>query len=355
MPHSNIAGLDGYAVRSSDTQAAAERRVRLKIIGTSSFHETCDGCLILDTAVKINTGAVMPEGSDAVAAAESVVLFDDEIELSAAVGPGEGMRKQAEEFRVGEAVAERGSMLTPGRVGLLIAAGWSEVKVIRMPRVRVIAAGDELKYPGQMISGGQIYPSASAGIVAWLKRIGVSDMRLTLTADDSLDILEALPEAEVSDMVITLGGTGQSEYDVMFESLTKAGLEFQFLGVSARPGTYTSFGLLDGMPVICLPGGPGAAEMMFQLLVRRATMALMGMGALDLPVQTARLTKPIKGSPDLERLVRVRLEDRGDGLIAEPFFTSSLHREIAGSDGVVRLDMGQSLAAGDKARVWVTK
>jgi molybdopterin molybdotransferase len=351
MPGSNIAALDGFALRAADVKAAG---TRIAIVGASTFSAPYDRLLNSGTCVAVNTGAVIPEGADAVAALEQVTRSNEEIVVAAALAPGRGIKKKAEDFRVGESVVDQGEVLTPGRVALLIAAGWSEVKAVRVPRVRVIAAGDELKYPGQMLTLGQVYPSAAGGIVAWFKNHGVADMRLNLVADDSLDILEALPEPGVVDMIVTLGGTGESDFDVMFDSLAQAGAEFLFQGVAARPGRNTLLGMLDTMPVICLPGGPGAADMMFHFLVRRVFAALMGMGVRDLPVLPATLDQPVDGRPELERLVRVKLEDRADGLFAVPTVAPGLHHEIAIADGVIRVPAGDGFAAGAKVTVRLT-
>lgn len=357
LPGADISAYDGYALRSSEiASASAENKVRIEVVGDSTFNLDFEDELPIGGCVKIVTGAIVPEEADAVIPREWVeAAGEDHIDALRAVESGHGIRKKAEEFRVGENVLNRGVVLTPGRISLLVAAGWSEVKVVRLPRVRVIAAGDELKFPGQMLNPGQVYPSAAGGIVSWLKRVGIGDMRLMITADDSFDILEAMPESRVVDMVITLGGTGESDQDVMYEALMEREVDVIFKGIRCKPGHYTTFAMQEDMPIICLPGGPGASEIMFNFLVKRTMSALMGIDKRDLPVNTAVLTDEARGRDDLERLVRVKVHDTGDGLEAEPLSGLGIHREIASSNGVVRLAPGQTIARGDKAEVWITR
>jgi len=264
-PGADTSRLDGYALRSADTSPASpDSPVKLSVAGKASFTNPFEGVLSSGQCLQVFSGSVMPESADAVAAIEDVSAGEGEIELSSPVPEGNGIRPRAEEFRMGEFVAEAGIVLDPGWVGLLIASGWEEVNVIRLPRVRVIPVGDELKPPGTTLEHGQVYASAGAGITSWCRRLGVADVRMTIALDDPYDVQEAAPDPAVADFMVTLGGTGKSERDVVIGALEELGVEFIFRGISARPGHFTSYGLLQNMPVLCLPGGPSAADIMFQ-------------------------------------------------------------------------------------------
>jgi len=356
LPGANVSTLDGFAVRSADLAAVGpDSPVRLAIAGSSIFNNPYEDALPAMACVKVVTGALLTEDMDAVLSRESVLVEGDEVVISAPAGVGDGVRVRADEFRVGEAVAEPGAPITPGLVSLLIAAGWSEVKTARMPRARVLAVGDELKGPGQMIGPGQVYPSSAAMVMTWLRLIGVTDVRMTLVADDPLDILEALPEPHVADLVVTLGGTGDSDQDVVMEALDDREVEMLFRGVRAKPGHFSAFGMLEDMPVVCLPGGPGAAEMMFQFLVRRTAAALLGVEDPDLTVLNATMAGEASGRDDVERLVRVRLEREGGCMSAHPLFTHKVHQDIAEAHGVVRVPPGGNVGQGQEVEVILTK
>lgn len=355
VPGSDIASLDGFAVRAAETGNAGAIPTRLKLAGVSSFSAPFEGMAPTGACVKVFAGSVIPEGLDAVAGNEVAAEREDEVEIKEPVKAGHGLRRKGEEFRVGEAVAERGVVLTPGWISFLIAAGWGEVKTVRLPRARVIATGDEIMPPGRALNPGEVYPSAGAGIVAWLRMIGLNDVRLNIVADDSLDIQEAVPRPHEADVVITLGGTGMSDRDVVIDALAELGVEFKFRGVSARPGHYTAFGLKQETPVICLPGGPSGAEMMFQLLVRRMVYALMGMPGRGLPVQWAELAAEVKARGESDRLARVKLESGGGSALAAPLAEKGIHRGIAESDGILRVRAGEVASKGDQVEVWAIK
>lgn len=356
LPGADISILDGYAVRSSDTESAGpENKLRLKIAGASQFGNPYEDTLPAGACVKVWSGSIIPESTDAVIGNENVIVDNEEAEIVAEVRAGRGVRKRAEEFRVGEAVAEPGSFLNPGMTGLLISAGWSTVSAIQLPRVRVIAAGDELKTPGRDLEPGDVFPSAASGIVTWCRMIGVSEVRLNVVGDAAFDIQEELPEYLGADLVVTLGGTGLSERDVMIKALSDRGVDMVFRGMQVRPGHYTALGMIDKVPVICLPGGPSAAETMFQLLVRRTVSRLMGLSTPGLPAHKAVLAETIAANGDYDFLARVKLESVDNTLTATPLNSKSLHKDIAQANAILRVSPGRELAPGDQVEVWLTK
>lgn len=357
LPGSDISMLDGYALHGADTKGAgAENRVVLKVAGETSFINLFTDPVPPGECIKIYTGCPLPEGTDAVVGEEYVVLEGDGIEVSGEVSAGDGVRKRAEEFRMGEFVVEAGQLLTPGWISLLIAAGWGEVNVIRLPRVRVVAVGDELKMPGATLETGQVFASGGSGVVAWCRSLGVSEVRLTLSTDDPYDVQEALPGPGEADLAFTIGGTGRSDRDVVIDSVAEIGGDILFRGVGAKPGTFTAMGMLGEVPLLCLPGGPGAVDAMFQLLGRRMVYALMGIIKRDLKVHHAVLAEAVSSIPDIDRLVRVGLEMGDKGLAAVPGKRGGgLHREIAQADGILRVPAGKDLAAGERVPVWITR
>lgn len=357
LPNADVSTLDGYALRAEDTAGAVAGKVaRLKIVGASQMGAPFEDVMTHSSCVRVVTGAVVPGEADAVVGDERVKVENGEMVLESAATSGVGIRRRGEEFRVGEAVVEEGTVLHPGWIALLAAAGWQEVKIIKRPRVRVIAAGDELKSLGRSLDPGDVFPSVAGGLVSWCRLLGVGEVRLNLVLDDPDDIQEELPDSRSADMVITLGGTGRSEQDVMITALEERGVKMLFRGIQARPGHYTAFGLIEGkMPVLCLPGGPSAAEMMFQVLGRRIIHALMGQVGRDLPLELATLAEPISAKPDLTQLVRVRLEEGQHGLIAVPQSGPRVHLGIAAAAGIVIAPPGQDFKPDEQVEVWLTR
>lgn len=355
LPGANISMLDGFAIRSSEIAAAPEKKISLAIAGESSFTSEFEGMVPAESCVKVFAGSVIPEGLDAVVGIEYVTADENAAGFSGPIAAGAHLRKKGEEFRVGQTVADRGVVLSPGLISLCIAAGWAEVKTVTMPRARVIAVGDEIMPLGRVLVPGEVYPSSSSGVVAWLKKFGVTDFRLNIVTDDPYDLQESMPRPHEADVIITLGGTGKSERDVVIDALIEHGVEFLFRGVKAKPGHYTAFGKLGEAPVLCLPGGPSAADMMFKLLGRRAICALTGLPVRDLPRHRARLADAINPRHgDLEHLVKVRMEKTPEGLEAVPLFELGVHREIALAEGIVRVPPGKAPAAGDEVEVMIT-
>jgi len=329
LPSARVALRDGYAIRAQDAKQKGKLKVRGVAMAGSPYPEP----LLAAEAVRVAAGAVIPEGADTVVPDEEAKAERDEIILSGAAAANRFLRTQGEEWKQGQSLFPPGTVLDPPTVGLLVAAGYAEVKVYRRPRARVLAVGDELRTPGRPLMPGQVYPSAAWTVAALLSELGLDEVRVDQCADDEDEILEFLPEPLAADLIITLGGTGHGAHDVVIPALQKRGGEFEFRGVKMRPGHYTSFGRLQSVPVFCLPGGPSAAEADFYQFLRPALLKMSGRRQLDLPRVGARLFEAVDSPQGQYHLIRGRLEKRDHVEWFRPLHESSLHHELRLSQG----------------------
>jgi len=355
LPNVDISTRDGVALRSQDSaEAGPDSPVALKVIGKASVISPFEGSVGPKSCLRVFSGSVMPEGADAVAEDELISGDGETIELAEAVEPGRGVRKRASEFGMGELIAPAGITLTPGWIALLIAAGWSEIKAVKQPRIWILAVGDELKNPGRALEPGDVFPSAAACVFALSRKLGAGEVRLIVLGDDIYDLQEEIPDESLADIAITVGGSGHSERDVVIGALEELGAEIKFRGMSVHPGHYTSLAMLGNMPVLCLPGGPPSAELMIQLLGRRIVSARKGEPKAALPVVAARMAEPVAARDDADHIIRVRIETGDQGLIAHPLKSNNAHLDIAQTKGILRLAHAQSLKAGDQVELWKT-
>lgn len=329
LPSARISTRDGFALRAQE----ANRLGRLKIQGRALAGLPYAEPLAPGSAVQVATGAVLPEGADAVVLMEEVLSEGDEIRLSREVSAGSFLRERGNELAAGQTLFPAGTRINPAVLSLLVAAGYGEVKVVRQPRVRVLAVGDELRPPGRSLSSGQIYPSAAWGIAAGLQQLSGAEARVDLCADDVDEIQEHLPEPLAADLVVTLGGTGPGERDVTLPALEVRGCRFEFRGVKMRPGHLSAFGRLNEVPVLCLPGGPSAAEVGGYQFLRPLILKMLGQMNLELPRVRAKLAESVSSPKGQYHFIRGRLERKEREEWFYPLHELGVHQELHLSHG----------------------
>lgn len=289
---------DGYAVVASDLTGASENRsVRLKLMtgraaaGIQAAETVSTGC-----ALRILTGARVPEGADAVLSEEFATRQGDKILARIDVTPGRNILPRGTDVAVGQVVAKKGAVLTPGRVGIIAAAGWSRVTVYRQPKVAIIATGDEVVAPGRPLPEGKLYASNMVTLGAFCREWGMFP-RFYTAVDEKKAIRDCLEDAAAScDAVITSGGAWTGDRDLVAEILSEMGWHKQFHRIRMGPGKAVGFGTLDRMPVFILPGGPPSNLMGF-LQIAFPGLRRLG-GILDhpgLPEITALPDTPLHG------------------------------------------------------------
>jgi len=322
-PFANSA-MDGYALRSGDTVGASSKSpVTLKVVADLAAGHTTHLKVEPGTAIRIMTGAPLPEG------AEAVVRFEETseglrggwgptVEVYKEVSPRENVRPAGEDIRKGELVLAKGTVLRPQELGVLASLGRPEVEVIRRPRVAILATGDELVAIGEEIGPGQIRNSNEYSTAAQVIRYGGVPVRLGIARDRVEELKAKIEEglaAEV-DLFLTSAGVSVGEYDVVKEVLASEG-EMDFWQVNMKPGKPLAFGHIQGVPLIGLPGNPVSAMVSFEQFARPAILTMLGKRALEKPEVEVVVDEDITGG-SRRGFVRGVVTKRGDAYHARP-------------------------------------
>ena len=260
--------MDGYAVRAEDVRAVSEESPAvLNVSGCVFAGGHYAGRISPGEAVRIMTGAPVPEGADCIVRQEDTDLGADQVRIYRSARSGESICPAGEDFITGELLAPKGSTADAYTVSCAVAAGLTSLKVRKRPRAAVITTGDELRRPGTPLGPGQIYNSSMAYLTVRLQQMGCT-VSLQTSAGDSVEaICRAAEEAaECSDVIITTGGVSVGEKDLMPEVLEKLRADIVFKGMDIKPGMPTVFSLISGIPVLSLSGNPYSAFAVFELL-----------------------------------------------------------------------------------------
>jgi molybdopterin molybdotransferase len=308
-PFANSA-MDGYAVRAEDlTEALTEVPVRLPVMGESSAGGAQVPVCPAGVAVRIFTGAALPQGADAVVLQEDVTREGDLARFTEAAKPGQNVRQQGEDARAGDPLLRRGGRVTAGELGLLASQGIAEVAVVRRPRVAVLSSGDELRRIDDPERPGSIINSNAYMLEAMLRDVGAIPEVLPIVRDDLGALTAALTAAlQDNDLVITSGGVSVGDHDLMRPAFAAAGVEMAFWKVAIKPGKPFAYGCRpDGKRVVGLPGNPVSAFVTFEVLVRPLLRALLGDATPHRGLLRATLASTVKQTRGRDELLRGRL------------------------------------------------
>ncbi|MHC4257531.1 MAG: molybdopterin molybdotransferase MoeA [Planctomycetota bacterium] len=237
----------------------------------------------------------------------------------------------------------------PAKTGLLAAGGISSVRVHPLPRIGIIAIGDEVVKPGESLKEGQLYASNIVTLVSWLKHF-------RMTSPDQKDLLsEAIRNIQENvDVLITSGGAWKSERDLTVKTFQEMGGEIVFHHVRMGPGKAVAVILLKGKAVFCLPGGPPSNEMAFLQIALPSLFHLAGKPAYPFENKTATLTETIKGDKDWTQFLQARLVVNNGQLFVEPLRIKSRLQSQANADALIKIPEGvEGLVKADRIQVQV--
>jgi molybdopterin molybdotransferase len=310
-PYINSA-MDGYAITSADLTAGGD--VTLQVIGSSFAGIPFVGKMQPGQAVRIMTGAMVPEGADTVVMQELVQRDGDNITIGGGPRPGENVR------HIGEDIAKNSVVLVPGKkirapeLGLLASLGVAEVTVRRRLRVASFSTGDEICSIGEPLLAGQIYDSNRFSLFGMLKDIDVEHIDMGVIRDDPQAISEAFQSAtEIADVLITSGGVSVGEADFVKQTLDNLG-QVDFWKIAMKPGKPLAFGTVNNAVFFGLPGNPVAVMATFYQIVQPSLRYLTGENAtlpLRLQIRTADKIKKHPGRQDYQRGI-LRADENGE-------------------------------------------
>src|ERR1700682_1778260 len=353
-PPSTTPAMDGYAVRAGDTSpASAAAPVRLEILGEIRAGVAPPTSVRPSTALRIMTGAVMPEGADAVVRVEDTAERDGRVDIRVAVEPETSVRHAGSDNRWGDRVAEPGQIVTPGLIGVLAAPGRTTDRPVRRPRVTVLTTGDELRDAGESLGPGQITNTNRYTLRAALEEVGAEVVDAGVARDVREELVARLQSAARTDLIVSTGGVSMGAYDLVRALLEEQGA-VDFWQVALRPGKPLMVGTVEGRPLIGLPGNPVSALVGVELFVRPAILKMQGRTDLERPRLTAITDDALQNPPHLEQYFRGIARRDGDRIRVRLTGDQGSHvlRSMADANCLVVVPQGTSeVAAGAPVEV----
>lgn len=306
MPPWDNSAMDGFALRAEDTRdASAETPVTLDVLGTVHAGDTPQVSVRPGGAVRIMTGAPVPEGTTGVIPIERTRLAEARVEVLSVVDDGAFIRRRGEDIQEGTVVVAAGTRLTPAGIGVAAALGHAHLRAHQRPRVAIISTGDEIAEVGTHVSDNEIYSSNSYGLIALCQASGALPTYIGI-ASDTRDALRTHLEAAAScDVVLTTGGVSMGERDFVCEVLDELGADIKFWKVAQRPGHPLMFGTLGRRRLVFgLPGNPVSTLVSFYQYVRPALLAMQGHTQIFAPRVQATMVGEEKTRGDRAYFVR---------------------------------------------------
>jgi len=349
QPPAPVSAMDGYAVRLVDaTHAGAV----LRTIGAATAGHPFIGSVAAGEAVRIFTGAVVPDGADAIAIQEDVDSNGDEIALRAPAAT-KHIRAASLDFRKGDVLVKAGRRLGARDLALIAAGNVSRVEVWRKPVVAFAATGDELSPSGKPLRAGSIVASSGYAVRALLERWGADPLDLGIFPD-TIEALQRIPElAHQADAVVTMGGASVGDHDLVQQALAPKGFALDFWKIAMRPGKPLIFGSLGGKPFLGLPGNPVSSYVCAILLLRPLIATMLGM-TFRQQCQTARLAGRLRDNDSRQDYIRASLSVRDGEPWVEPFpiQDSSMQAALARADAlIVRSPRAPAANEGDSVEI----
>ncbi len=351
LPPFDRSQMDGFAMKTDDTKNAP---VKLKIVGESVAGRGWHFELNSGEAVRIMTGAPVPEGADSVQMVELTEEENGFINILEPTKDNQNIVKKSAEMKSGERIFDSGEIITKNMVATLASFGYESVKVARKPRVTILATGSEIVDISETPQQDQIRNSNSWMLAAFAKEFADVKM-LPITKDDLENLKDTINEAVIScDLLIISGGVSVGDYDFTKPALREIGAEIFFERVSLKPGKPTVFAKLENTLIFGLPGNPVSVAVTFFIFARTALLLMQNAKNAELRKGFAKLTHPIKATKERDALLPVSLQTNEKGELEIEtlrFSGSSNFIAFSRANALVFVPQNKNLAQGDIAEI----
>lgn len=345
--------LDGYAVRSEDIKTASkDTPATLKVLTEVDAGHTTDIEVTAGTAIRIMTGAPIPAGADCVIMQEWTDYGEDTVAVYRAVGAGQNICEQGEDFHRGDILIEKEMAITPYSIGVIASVGAAQATVYRKPKVLLLSTGDEIVMPGEDLRPGTIYDSNQYLLQARMMEWGAEVVYSGQSGDDynaASDIIDKY--AGEADLIVTTGGVSVGKKDIMHDVYTQLAIEKVFWGVDIKPGMPTLTGAYKNTPVISLSGNPFGVVVTAELFVKAAIAKLSHNNNLGQTWLDGVVTNYFDRKTKTRRFIRARF-DNGKVTVTDFRSANGTLSTVCRSNCLVDIPGGTDrLSKGDRVRV----
>ncbi len=352
QPPFDASAMDGYAVRAADV---AKLPATLTVIGEAAAGHGFSGRLGPGEAVRIFTGAPIPDGADAIVIQENATRLQKRVTINEGAPDSEHIRPRAGDFAAGDLLLKTDRRLTARDITLAAAMGHPHLVVRRPPIVAILATGDELVLPGMTPGADQIVCSNTFGIASLVKAAGGTPRLLGIARDTTEDLGMHVDQATAADVLVTVGGASVGDHDLVGPLMKSRGMALDFWKIAMRPGKPLMFGRLGGQRILGLPGNPVSSLICSRLFLVPLIRALLGLEPEPRRTSLARLTVPLVANGPRAHYMRAISQPAGDGQIAvTPAANqdSSLMSPLAAADCLIVRPIGApALTAGAQVPV----
>lgn len=346
LPPSDNSAMDGYAIRYADFAPGRRLPIQQRCFAGEQPQDLQPG-----KAIRLFTGSLIPAGADTVVMQEDGIETEEGFEIKVAPTLAAHIRQQGEDVRKGEQLFAKGALLSPAQIALLASQGYAEVPVYAPLRIGILTTGDELVQPGQPRADHHIFNSNGPMLAALAEQLGTEVLHVL----HALDTPESLHAAFTTllqdcDLVLTVGGVSVGEKDLVKPSIEALGGKLDLWRVCMKPGKPVALAHVAGKPVVCLPGNPVSAFVVFSLLVTPLIRSMQGRAQATPPVQYGRMVTDKPFLEKREEFLRVQAEFSADGLprlAPYPQQGSGIISSLPWASGLARIPVNTSISDGD--------
>jgi molybdenum cofactor synthesis domain-containing protein len=334
IPPFDRAAMDGYAVKARDTFNAGQLSPKiLRLVGEVHAGETPTSKVGAGECLQIATGAMMPKGADAVVMVEDTEAEDGRVKIFKSVYPGANVARKGEDIKEGATVLKESSVLDAGKIGVMASQGITQVKVYEKPKVAVLPSGEEVVPLGKKLKRGQVYDINSHTIASVVRANGGIPVVFGVVGDKAEEIRVAITEALKSDLVVISGGSSVGERDLLVSVIQDWG-QVLFHGIQVKPGKPTIFALIQGQPLMGMPGYPTSCLINSYLFLLPAIRKMAHLPPRTGETVNARLARRVPGSVGRRQFLTVKIEG---GEAIPVFKESGAITSIAEADGYIEI------------------